>query len=347
MSDSSIQTHSDLLPIERAARIVAPVSTHDNGPFEGGIFCILEMLGEFDIAVDAIDAPPPPPYELLASPLTREWFSAIKHHLIGADYHKVADWNREYLDWVKASLKVSHAGILANLSSPSGRLHAPIENVDTAGATWSFPQVLAWIATHEPIEVARIQYSRHFGSPMDDDPPGVRAMAQSDYGRRILIGWLVLRTSLDHCTCGSVASAAREAWETCQCVGRAYDALRTFAKGTVHPMPEYQPKPAYGSFTLTWPDGAHELRFPRVDVLEHWPLQVASPATAAGEVECGAWLEQAILADTSRRRKKASFLEEALNTFPGRISSTGFKQRIWPPIAQKHGRNAAGAPRKL
>jgi hypothetical protein len=281
LSDSTIQALPDILPIERAARAVAPISDHiEHRYFDGGLFHILDLLGECDIQVEADSEPPRPPYEIAEFPLTRAWFSAIQRHRSGAEYHLVADWNRAYLNWIRASLRVSRAGILANLSSPSGQFHAPIENVDTAGATWSFPQVLAWIATKDPIEVARIQYCQHFGSPMDDAQPGLRAMSQSDSGRRSLIGWLVLQTSLQHCKCGSEVSFDREAWETCQCVGHAYDELRTFAKGNAHPMPEFQPKPAYASFTLTWPVGAHNLRFSRAEILRRWPAEkpTATPA---------------------------------------------------------------------
>ena len=347
LSKSATQSLWDFLPIDRAARIVAPISDHiEHRYFDGGVFHVLHMLSDFDIDVEAGCAPPKPPFSVPSPPLTRQWFASIQHHRSGADYLQVAEWNRLFLDWIKASLKVSRHGILANLSSPSGQFHAPIENVDTAGASWSFPQALAWIATRDPIEVARIQYSQHFGPPMVDAQPHLRAMMQSDSDRRKLIGWLVLQTSLKHCKCGSAVTLDREAWETCQCVGRAYDELRAFADGTANPMPEYQPKPAYASFTLTWPDGAHELRFTRAAVTGRWSQLAGKSSTVAGEGDCAAWLERAILADTTGERKKSSFRSEALKMFEGRVTATGFNQRIWPPIAQRHGRNRAGAPRQ-
>lgn len=276
-----------MLPIERAARIVAPISDHDNGPFEGGAIHILHMLGAFDIPVETNAPPPNPPWDVAAEPLTKDWFSETESHPDSSDYHQRVDWIRKYLEWFKASVKASRAGILANLAHHSGGYHAPIENVDTAGASWSFPQVLAWIATRDRMEVARMQYAHHWDAPLGDDAVWHLHGLNNDRGRKNLIGWLVLRTSVYHCKCGSVLTLEREPWETCQCVGRAYDDLMEFTRSAAQPIPEYQPKPAYASFTLTWPDGAHNLRFARAEVIARWPQQASSSLLRSPAVKEG------------------------------------------------------------
>lgn len=302
MTDSSNVVLPDLLPIERAARIVLPIADMlESRGFDAGVFHILGMLGQFDIVVQADAKPPSPAFRPAQEPLTRKWFAAFQQLRGDVD---MTDWHPSFLDWCRGHLKVSRTGILANLTHPAGQLHEPIENVDAAGGSWSFAQVLAWIATKNLTEVARVQYAEHFGPPMVigegsqtlrsdgeihavDSSAVARAMMQSDHGRRKLIGWLVLQTSLNHCKCGSEATIDRENWETCQCVGRAYDELRAIAKGMAHPIPEYRPKPAHASFTLTWFDGAQNLRFTRAEVVDRWPQQNSSASLRSPAVKEG------------------------------------------------------------
>jgi hypothetical protein len=269
MSNGAEGVPDDFPSILRAGRIVAPISDHlESHYFEGAILHILCMLGECDIEVKAEVDPPDPPFEVPSRPLTREWFASILRIRSGADYPQLVNWNRAFLAWARSELKVSRAGIIAHIGPPSGRFHAPVRHLDQAGVSWSFPQVLAWIATRDPLEVARIQYGEHFGPPISGHP---WSPLQNDNGRRLLIGWLVLRTSLDHCKCGSRATFEREKWETCECVGKAHDALISYGSSASKIMPRYLPEPQYASFTLTWPESAHSLAWQRSDILINWP----------------------------------------------------------------------------
>jgi hypothetical protein len=277
LSAIAINELPDMVSLERAARIVAPMAQHvEERYFEGGAHHILRMLGRFDVAFTPATLPADLTTGAISPALNRKWFADLFHERCGHDC------NNRFLEWAASNLFVSRSGILAHLSPPSGQYHAPVENVDTAGASWSFPQALAWIATREPIEVARMEYLGAWGTDSDNDT------------RRRLIGWLVLQTSLKHCSCGSVEIIGQEPWETCRCVGHAYDALRVFAKGKGFPIPTYQPRPAHASFTLTWPEGAHNLSFARAEILERWSPKSVVAATAGAESDCKKMADKAI-----------------------------------------------------
>jgi hypothetical protein len=195
---------NDFIPIARVARIVAPISDGFHAdPFENGQFHILNILAASDIAVSADIAPPQFPFpELLTGEvLSKNWFSSIHNRRHGGDYHQISDWNAEFIEWMRQSLCVCREGILDNLRPPSDYGHAPVEHVDTAGTHWNFPETLAWIATRNPLEVARMRYSRHWEAPIGDDDPYFqsRALSQNDSTRRRMIGWLVMATALNHC----------------------------------------------------------------------------------------------------------------------------------------------------
>lgn len=72
----------------------------------------------------------------------------------------------------------------------------------------------------------------------------------------------------------------------------------------------------------------------------------ATTSTGKGELECTKWLKDSIAADVDHQFLKEDFEREALRLFDGRVTKTGFRQRIWPPVAQETGRNKPGAPRK-
>ena len=109
-----------------------------------------------------------------------------------------------------------------------------------------------------------------------------------------------------------------------------------------------------GWLSMTWPEGANELRFLRRDILERWPARLPKtepgPAieqsTTAGEQDCREWLANEFAADPKKRRSKRDFREAALKVFVGRLSERGFNLRVWPELARKHGRDSAGAKRK-
>ena len=292
MNKGPVKAPEDFLPISRVARIVAPISDDlESSYFEGAIFYVLRMLGQSDIETKAQIAPPTPPFEVPFPILSREWFASVMRIRSRSDYSTLNDWNRTFLEWAKSNLRVSRAAILANLVPPAGQVHPRVEHIDRAGVSWSFPQVLAWITTRDSLEVARMQYAELFGAPMQEEVPplgyintrsdnngprlGERNQwycpLQSDSGRRLLVGWLVLRASLDHCKCGARATSEQEAWENCECVGKAYEALISYIGPASQILPRYLPEPAYASFTLTWPEDAHNLRWQHAEILEKWP----------------------------------------------------------------------------
>lgn len=69
-------------------------------------------------------------------------------------------------------------------------------------------------------------------------------------------------------------------------------------------------------------------------------------STAGAESECSDWLATEFAADPDRRRSKSDFRNAALARFPGRLSARGFNDRVWPTLAQQHGRSGPGAKRK-
>jgi hypothetical protein len=106
---------------------------------------------------------------------------------------------------------------------------------------------------------------------------------------------------------------------------------------------------------MTWPDGADDIRFLRRDILDKWPAIFADQpdtravehSTTTGEQGCREWLVQQFANDPEMRRSKTDFREAAMVAFEGRLSERGFNQRVWPELARKHGRDSAGAKRKL
>ncbi len=79
--------------------------------------------------------------------------------------------------------------------------------------------------------------------------------------------------------------------------------------------------------------------------MRNQPVQ-ADTSTAGAESQCREWLERAFADDPDRRRNKGSFREAALAEFAGRLSARGFNDRVWPALAQRHGRDGAGAKPK-
>lgn len=69
-------------------------------------------------------------------------------------------------------------------------------------------------------------------------------------------------------------------------------------------------------------------------------------STTGAENECRAWLENQFAADPNKQLSKDDFRTAALTRFNGRLSARGFNNRVWPALAQKHGRTSPGAKRK-
>lgn len=361
----------------RAAKIVAPIADeHQQSYFEGGVLLILKMLAEYPIATKTTKALPSlhTLEQLRPAPFSQEWFAAIIAGPWVSSYDSEA---REpqfpaqtFLNWATSELLVSRDDIIRHLLPPSTAGHEPIAHSNADGVSWSFPQILAWAATRDPAEVARIDSGEHFKKPIKHEPipaglvtrpidqgtgtkpaidgnlPPRNAMLQSEEGRRKLVGWLAMVTAFEHCKCGAEVTMEQERWESCQCLGRAFDDVRRFAPITAHAIPKYRPQPNYGSFSLEWLEEAFRLEVPRADVLKKWPEDRGAVATAAAEKECAKWLIEAFDSDKEHQKKKSHFCDEALIRFAPRLTKTGFNTRIWPMLAKRYGRDTAGAPRK-
>ena len=343
---------SDLIPISRAGRIIAPIeSTIDGDYFRAGVNSIAgaelqPSRGEIRIR-EISQAPTHAIFDGMPL-LSKEWHTARDKAFSDGLYHSDPTyelWMHDFRSWIdKDQLLVSRRDVETLLMIPYRGGDVPIENVNTAGASWNFPETLAWIATRDPVEVTRMRCCSHFAALHVGDDAWRYALGQSDIGRTALIGWLVIATSRNHCRCGSVLTDTQEKWESCQCVGNAYVELTRFANGTNHPIPEYIPKPAYGYFTLTWPEGAHNLKFVRDNVIAKWPALGSPLETQSEEQLCKDWL-QGLATDTAHaRQKKGYYMGEAKTRFQG-LSERGFV-RAWNAVAPQYGMNKAGRKKK-
>lgn len=214
---------------------------------------------------------------------------------------------------------------------------------------WSFPHAMAWIATRDHLALARLGhfYRSERGDEVATD--GVPLFATK------ALGWLQTAVAFTKCKCGSFDDYRWDAARHCTCLSVAWEELVKFNGGLTEQTPEIVFIADEGWISMSWPDGAEKLRFLRRDILDRWPappaeqheIPVSAPSTAAGEQECREWLAKEFAADPERRRSKKDFRETALTAFPGRLSERGFNLRVWPELARDHGRDGAGAKRKL
>jgi hypothetical protein len=178
-------------------------------------------------------------------------------------------------------------------------------------------------------------------------------LGSSKYNTKAL-GWLHCEIAYTHCKCGALQQFGGEAFKHCTCISIAWEELVRFRGGLTRDTPELVFGLQEHWISMTWPEGAGEIRFLRRDILDRWPARPAkqhegsesTPSTAAGEQECREWLAKQFAADPDRRRSKKDLRTAALAAFPGRLSERGFNLRVWPELARQHGRDGAGAKRK-
>lgn len=214
---------------------------------------------------------------------------------------------------------------------------------------WTFPTAMAWIATREYIALARVG---HFRTPSNPD----EAVAEDGVCRYNTesLGWLHTDLSYRHCKCGALTQFQHEAYKHCTCISVAWEELVHFRGGLSADTPELVFNLQEGWLSMTWPEGADDIRFLRRDILERWPPLEGAPieltqsnrSTAAAEHECQEWLLKEFAADPNKLRSKSDFRDAALSVFAGRLSARGFDLRVWPSLAATHGRDGAGAKRK-
>lgn len=215
---------------------------------------------------------------------------------------------------------------------------------------WSFPKAMTWIATRDYLALARMPV---FTQPVNETEEAVAIDGVWKYATKAL-GWLHSEIAYTHCKCGALHDFALQAFKHCTCISVAWEELVRFRGGLSPDTPELVFNLQEGWLSMTWPDGADEIRFLRRDILDRWPalppVQQDAPAighsTTTGERECREWLAKEFAADPDRRRSKKNFREAALAAFPGRMSERGFNLRVWPDLARDHGRDGAGAKRK-
>ncbi len=215
---------------------------------------------------------------------------------------------------------------------------------------WSFPKAMAWIATRDYLALARMPF---FTQPVNETEEAVAVDGVWRYATMAL-GWLHTEIAYTHCKCGALPDFGLKAFKHCTCISIAWEELVRFRGGLSPDTPELVFNLQEGWLSMTWPDGAEDIRFLRRDILDRWPARsVEQPetratdnSTMAGEQECREWLVKEFASDPEKRRSKKDFREAALVAFQGRLSERGFNHRVWPELARNYGRDSAGAKRK-
>jgi hypothetical protein len=299
---------------------------------------------------------PPPNHNLLDGFLlgSNQWFRALYGLLKLRGAEGIDGWEQlvsELYDWLGPcdSLRIRATDLLNNALSLDWAWHEISLPEAKQEPIWPFPKALAWIATRDYLALARMGYFRR----PDDDDEAVATEGVCKYNTEAL-GWLHTRITFLHCVCGAIREFQFAAYKHCTCISVAWEELVHFNGGLKPHTPELVFDLQEGWLSMTWPEGADDIRFLRRDILERWPapLPKVEPApaieqsTTAGEHDCREWLANQFAADPERRRSKKDFRDAALKVFTGRLSERGFNLRVWPDLARKHGRDIAGAKRK-
>lgn len=292
----------------------------------------------------------PPTHELLAAfPLgTNHWFRAL-HYLLtmrGAD--GISGWEglvSDLHDWLCPydHLRIRASDLLDNALRLDWAWHHYSLPEAKQEPIWSFPKALAWIGTRSYLALARIGYFRR---PEGEEEP-VATDGVCRYNTEAL-GWLHTNITYSNCHCGALQEFGWAAFQHCTCISIAWEELVHFNGGLTRQTPELVFNLQEGWLSMTWPDGADDLRFLRRDILERWPAKpnkapVARLVQSVGkaESECRQWLLSAFSDDPGNVRSKKSFQEEALQRFSGRLSVRGFL-RAWDSVADSEGRSKPG-----
>jgi hypothetical protein len=216
---------------------------------------------------------------------------------------------------------------------------------------WSVNQALAWIATRIPSYVEYVgNLEEH--EPREHRPYFVQAIcesqvAESDEGMAFLecrraswpTGTLLAhagRALLEKIQAEAVRPATSEKGKGRPMLWHEFVGVGTRETGS--DWLDLDPQPLFSSAEVI---GA----FPIEDVPSAVPV-LAVTSTAGAENECRDWLEKQFAADPKKTLTKTDFRTAALGAFPGRVSQRGFDLRVWPGLAQQHGRDGPGAKRK-
>ncbi|RYG87324.1 MAG: hypothetical protein EON59_07780 [Alphaproteobacteria bacterium] len=272
------------------------------------------------------------------------------------DNEQFDDWDdfvTELYNWVAPydGLRIRTSDVLYGAVSLDWHWHDMSLPEAKQEPVWSFPKAMAWIATRDYLALARIG---HFRRPVEDSADEALATDGVCKYNSQALGWLHTAIAYCHCKCGAVQEFRWEAYKHCTCISVAWEELVRFNGGLSPDTPELVFGLQEGWLSMTWPDGADDIRFLRRDILDRWPARPAAKpeappieqSTAAGESDCRVWLVNEFASDPERRRSKGDFRRAALSAFPGRVSERGFNLRVWPDLAREHGRDGAGAKKK-
>lgn len=299
----------------------------------------------------------PPSHELLRDFAigSTQWFRALYSLLTLTGAEALAGWEglvSDLQEWVgpRDCLRVRTPYVIENALAH----HWSVRELSLPEAKqepiWSFPKAMAWIATRDYLALARIGYFRRAAGE-DDEPVATDGVCK--YNTEAL-GWLHTEIAFTHCECGALREFGEQAFKHCTCVSVAWEELVHFNGGLSPVTPELVFNLQEGWLSMTWPDGADDIRFLRRDILDRWPARpsarretpVFKQSTKTGERDCREWLAKEFAADPEQRRSKGDFREAALAAFPGRLRVRGFNLRVWRDLAREHGRDSAGAKRK-
>lgn len=298
----------------------------------------------------------PPNHELLEGFAlgSSHWFRALYGLLKLKGAEAIDGWEglvNELYEWVGPydCLRIRASDLFDNALS----LHWSVREMSLPEAkqepVWSFPKAMAWIATRDYLALARMGYFRR---PQDEDEAAATE-GVCNYNTEAL-GWLHTAIAFSLCECGALSGFGFAAYKHCTCISVAWEELVHFNGGLTPETPELVFNLQEGWLSMTWPEGADQLRFLRRDILSQWPARtapvLAAPtierSTAGGERDCREWLTREFAGDPEKRRSKRDFRQAALATFAGRLTERGFNLRVWPELARHHGRDVAGAKRK-
>lgn len=218
----------------------------------------------------------PPNHELLDGIAhgSVEWFRAL-HSLLKLDGAEgIEGWESfvsELYDWIGPydclrlraedffMSALSHHWSVRDLSLPETK-QEPI---------WTFPKAMAWIATRDLLALARMPV---FTQPVNEIEEAVATDGVWQCATEAL-GWLHSEIAYMHCHCGALRQFGWEAYKHCTCISIAWEELVRFNGGLSPKTPELVFNIQEGWLSMTWPDGADDIRFLRRDILDRWPAK--------------------------------------------------------------------------
>lgn len=292
----------------------------------------------------------PPTHDLLADFAvgTNHWFRALHYLLTLRGAAEIPGWEKlesDLHDWLCPfdQLRLRASDMLDNALTLDWAWHHYSLPEAKQEPLWDFPKALAWIATRSYLAMARMGYFRR---PEDEDE-AVATDGVCHYNTEAL-GWLHTSMAYEKCSCGARQEFGYAAFQHCTCISIAWEELVHLMGGLTRETPELVFGIQEGWLSMTWPEGAQDLRFMRRDMLERWPaeqrkIEAPNPvrSIAGAEYEFREWLLSAFARDPENKRSKKSFQEEALLRFSGRLSVRGFL-RVWDSLAGEMGRSKPG-----